>query len=118
MVDEERYKGYNSEEDLNGAIGPSIANQMEMRYGSIENVPKLISRPEVNEEGKRKEKIIEIINSTPKIRLNSPNLNRKLNSVLGRIKGTGEEMKNYHKMSLPEKWNYYRFYVNEFLRSR
>jgi hypothetical protein len=40
----ERYRKYNPSLDYNGEIGMELANQLIARYGSIENIPKLIEK--------------------------------------------------------------------------
>ena len=45
----ERYRKYNPSLDYNGEIGMELANQFITRYGSIENIPKLIEK---DKEGK------------------------------------------------------------------
>lgn len=39
----EEYKNYNPEKDPSGAYGISLANQIEQKYGSVENIPNFVS---------------------------------------------------------------------------
>lgn len=55
----EEYNKYNPEEDFNGAQGIELANQLIERYGSIENVPKLIDKKNKEDKLIKKENDLE-----------------------------------------------------------
>lgn len=75
---EEKYLKYNPEEDPNGAQGIELADQIIEKYGSIENIPKIVNKGDEEVKSLEKknelEKMILFIKRTNEFGVNPDNM--------------------------------------------
>jgi len=108
---EENYLEYKPEEDPNGSQGMELADQVIGKYGSIENMLKVIKK---DKKANSLEKALEILSQTnPKDIINFGN-GRTFNGIFRKLKKAGYEVKDYSRMDGPQKWGYYISLMKEF----